>query len=64
MDIEPPSPKAPASRGRHVRVEFVATPDGVKIIESFDPESENPLEMQKNGWQTILDNFKKYAEGK
>lgn len=48
--------------GRHVKTEFKETPDGIKIIETFDPESENPLEMQKNGWQAILDNFKKYVE--
>jgi uncharacterized protein YndB with AHSA1/START domain len=29
---------------------------------SFDPENENPIEMQKAGWQAILENFKKYAE--
>lgn len=30
---------------------------------TFDPETENSIELQKNGWQAILDNFKKYAEG-
>ena len=34
----------------------------VKIVESFEAESQNPLEMQKGGWQAILDNFKKYTE--
>lgn len=48
--------------GRHVKVEFSESPDGVKIIQSFDPEKENPEELQKSGWQAILDNFKKYAE--
>ena len=33
-----------------------------KVSEEFDPESINPLEMQKAGWQAILGNFKKYAE--
>ncbi len=33
----------------------------VKVI--FDPESENSVEMQKGGWQAILNNFKKYVEG-
>ncbi len=47
---------------RHVKAEFEETPEGVKITQSFDPESENPLEMQRNGWQSILDNFKKYTE--
>ena len=33
-----------------------------KVVETFDPESENPIEMQRGGWQAILDNFEKYAE--
>ena len=32
------------------------------ITETFDPENENPEEMQRTGWQSILDNFKKYVE--
>jgi uncharacterized protein YndB with AHSA1/START domain len=48
--------------GRHVKIIFTETPDGVKIVETFDPESENPRDMQQKGWQAILDNFKKYAE--
>ncbi len=48
--------------GRHIKVEFLELPEGVKIVETFDPESENSEEMQRNGWQSILDNFKKYTE--
>ena len=48
--------------GRKVRAEFMETPEGVKVEQQFDPESENPLEMQREGWQAILNNFKKYAE--
>lgn len=50
--------------GRHVKVEFEELPQegGVKIIEMFEPESENSKEMQRAGWQAILDSFKKYAE--
>lgn len=47
---------------RQVKVEFTQVPEGVKIVETFDPENENSKEMQKNGWQAILDNFKKYTE--
>lgn len=47
---------------RSVQVKFSQVPEGVKIVQTFDPESENSLEMQKNGWQAILDNFKKYTE--
>lgn len=48
--------------GRHVKVELKDTPDGVRVTETFDPEEENPEEMQRGGWQAILDNFKRYAE--
>ncbi|HEV8387539.1 MAG TPA: SRPBCC domain-containing protein [Nitrososphaera sp.] len=48
--------------GRHVKVEFEDTPNGVKITETFEPENENPLEMQRSGWAAILDNFKKFVE--
>ncbi|MFY7840424.1 MAG: SRPBCC family protein [Lacibacter sp.] len=48
--------------GRKVTVQFSAEGDTTKIVESFDAESENPVEMQQMGWQAILDNFKKYTE--
>ena len=48
--------------GREVIVVFEAQEDGVIIRESFDPELENPKELQQQGWQAILDNFKKYVE--
>lgn len=48
--------------GRKVGVLFTANGDLTKIESSFEAEGTNPLEMQKNGWQAILDNFKKYAE--
>jgi uncharacterized protein YndB with AHSA1/START domain len=48
--------------GRHVKIEFTEVPQGVKVVQSFDPESENSEEMQRSGWQAILDNFKKYAD--
>lgn len=50
------------SDGRHVMVSFENTPDGTKITETFDPESENPTEIQRAGWQAILGNFKRYTE--
>lgn len=52
------------SDGRHVKVEFADTPNGVKVTETFEPEKENPVEMQRSGWQAILDNFKKYTESR
>ncbi|MDR6967029.1 uncharacterized protein YndB with AHSA1/START domain [Flavobacterium arsenatis] len=47
---------------REVIILFDNLGDRVKITESFDPESENSLEMQKAGWQAIIDSFKKYTE--
>lgn len=48
--------------GRKVEITFKETPDGVEITESFDPETQNSDEMQKGGWNAILDNFKSYVE--
>jgi uncharacterized protein YndB with AHSA1/START domain len=48
--------------GRKVDVYFTETHNGVEVIESFNPETVNPEEMQRGGWQAILDNFKKYVE--
>jgi len=48
--------------GRKVEITFKETPNGVQVIESFDPETQNPEEMQREGWQAILDNFKSYTE--
>jgi len=48
--------------GRKVKILFEADGDKTKITETFDPEGTNPIEMQKGGWQAILDNFKKHAE--
>lgn len=50
------------SDGRRVIVEFENQGNQVKVTESFDPEQTNPEEMQRAGWQAILDNFKKYVE--
>ena len=47
---------------RTVKIQFISIDKGTKVIETFDPEEVNPVEMQRGGWQAILDNFKKYAE--
>lgn len=49
--------------GRKMTVTFESTNDGVIVTELFEPESQNPIEMQQAGWQMILDNFTKYVEG-
>lgn len=48
--------------GRQVKIQFITNGNVVDIIETFDPETTNPIEMQRNGWQAIMDNFKKYTE--
>lgn len=48
--------------GREVRATFEPADDGTKITVVFDAESQNTLELQQQGWQAILDNFKTYAE--
>ena len=48
--------------GRNVKVNFKGDGDNTRIVESFEAESENPVDMQRAGWQAILDNFKKYTE--
>ncbi len=50
------------SDGRKVDVVFTPEGEGTKITETFDPETENTPEMQRAGWQAILDNFKTYCE--
>jgi len=47
---------------RKVKVHFTQQDNGVKLVETFDAETTNPVEMQRAGWQAILDNFKKYTE--
>lgn len=48
--------------GRKVQTTFGDLGDATKVSTTFDPETENPADMQRAGWQAILDNFKKYAE--
>ena len=48
--------------GRKATTDFKNLDNQTKIITVFDAESENPVEMQRSGWQAILDNFKKYVE--
>jgi uncharacterized protein YndB with AHSA1/START domain len=48
--------------GRKVSVSFSPSGNETKIVTTFEAESVNPIEMQRGGWQAILDNFKKYVE--
>ena len=47
---------------RSVTVELKGPGNQTEVIIVFDPENENPIELQKGGWQAILNNFKKYTE--
>jgi uncharacterized protein YndB with AHSA1/START domain len=48
--------------GRKVQISFSATGNETKVVETFEPESTNSIDMQKGGWQAILNTFKKYTE--
>jgi len=48
--------------GRRVDIVFTPQGDATKVTETFDAESTHPLDFQQAGWQSILDNFKQYAE--
>jgi len=48
--------------GRKVEVHFTARGNETKVVETFEAEGTHSIEMQKGGWQAILDNFKKYVE--
>ncbi len=50
------------SDSRKVKISFEKNGEETKVVEVFDPENENPVEMQLGGWQAILNNFKKYTE--
>jgi uncharacterized protein YndB with AHSA1/START domain len=49
---------------REVQVEFIPRADGVLVKETFDTENENSPELQRDGWQAILDNFGRHVESK
>jgi uncharacterized protein YndB with AHSA1/START domain len=48
--------------GRVVEISLTEDGDTTLLTETFDPESENSHELQRSGWQAILDNLKTYAE--
>lgn len=48
--------------GRQVLVEFHTEENNTIVTETFDPETQNPVDLQKAGWQAILNNFKSYVE--
>jgi hypothetical protein len=49
--------------GRKAKIIFINEGNATKVIETFEAENENSIELQQGGWQAILNNFKKYSEG-
>jgi uncharacterized protein YndB with AHSA1/START domain len=50
--------------GRNVKVVFTNEDNKTKVVETFEAENIYSIEMQRTGWQSILDNFKRYTESK
>lgn len=48
--------------GRFAKIEFKEIGEQTEVVITFDPETTHPIEMQRRGWQSILNNFKKYTE--
>ncbi|MFM7022453.1 MAG: SRPBCC family protein [Flavobacteriales bacterium] len=48
--------------GRKVKIVFSGKGSSTVVTETFEPENQNPADMQKGGWQAILNNFKKHTE--
>ena len=48
--------------GRKVAVDFSMVDNQTEVIQRFEPEQENPHELQQGGWQAILNQFKNYCE--
>ena len=49
---------------RVASIRFQEQANAVKVTVEFDAETENPVEMQRKGWQAILNNFKRHVESK
>jgi len=64
-EVEPPNAiSLTMSDGRRARTTFEAQGAGTKVTTAFDAEGQNSIDMQRSGWQAILDNFRKYVEAK
>jgi len=48
--------------GRMASIDFIAIGGTVEIVETFEAENQNSIELQRGGWQAILNHFKKYVE--
>ena len=61
-DINPENSFTYEFGGRLATISFAEQNSSTLLTITFDPETENPLDMQRDGWQAILDNFKQYVE--
>ncbi len=48
--------------GRKVRIDFSEQGNATHVKEIFEAEDTHSIELQKNGWQAILNNYKKHVE--
>jgi uncharacterized protein YndB with AHSA1/START domain len=48
--------------GRICEILFIQMKEGTRIVQAFEPETENTIELQTGGWQAILDSFVNYLE--
>ncbi|MDD4993290.1 MAG: SRPBCC family protein [Paludibacter sp.] len=48
--------------GRTMEVKFISQNNSTEVIETFEAENQNPVDLQRGGWQAILDNLKKHVE--
>lgn len=61
-EVVPQQKLVTAFGDRAAEVTFEEIEGGVKVTQTFDAEEENSAEMQRGGWQAILDSFKKHTE--
>lgn len=60
--VEPQRQLAYTIGDRQVTVDFEDLGGATRIVEAFEAEGQNTLELQRQGWQAILENFKSHAE--
>lgn len=63
-EVDPHKRLACTMGDRVLEVDFLPTPEGVLIRETFDTEPTHSLEQQRMGWQAILDRFVRHVEAK
>jgi uncharacterized protein YndB with AHSA1/START domain len=61
-EMHPPHHLSYAFGGRNATVVFKESDGKTQVTVTFDPETQHPIDMQRDGWQAILNNFKTYTE--